>query len=144
MFFIAYSILFSHFGNQGFMSTTNVELDREVPHWWVMSMVLEVGKILSRSWQDHCKIISPCNIVVLCVCYGLICSLVTMHDHGTCTLTELVVCKMYIAKLPKNSSCMVLVSCPSITHVHPLSTTWSLVRGSSMCNVVCSLPGQPY
>ena len=75
------------------VSTTNVELDREVPHWWVMSMVLEVGKILPRSCKIMVRLFSPCNIVVVCICYGLICSLVAVHDHGTHAVAELVMCE---------------------------------------------------
>ena len=49
------------------LSTTNVELDREVPHGWVLSMVLGVGNILARSCQDHGKIILPMQYLLLCV-----------------------------------------------------------------------------
>ena len=55
----------------------------------------DLVKILARSF-------SPCNIVVVCIWYDLICSLVTMCDHTTLALTELVMCKLWIAKLLKN------------------------------------------
>ena len=43
------------------MSTTYVELDREVPQGLVLSMVLDVnvGMILARSCQDHGMIALP-------------------------------------------------------------------------------------
>ena len=42
--------------------------------------------ILPRSWQDHGKIVLPCNTAVVCISYGLVGSLVIAHDCGTCTL----------------------------------------------------------
>ena len=73
------------------VSTTSVEMDREVPHGWVMPMVLSVEKILPISCLDHGKIMvrlfSPCNTVVVCISYGLIGSLVAACDHGTHALT---------------------------------------------------------
>ena len=32
--------------------------------------------------------------ITMCICYGLICSLVAMHDHGTLMLAEWVVHKL--------------------------------------------------
>ena len=99
---------------------------------------------LGRSWQDLGKIIvrsfSSCNIVVVCICYDLICSLDTLCDCATCMLTELVVHKLWITKLEKKQFVHV---CPSIAHVHLLSVTQLLMRNSFMCNVVCLSPGQP-
>ena len=133
------------------MSTANIEfeqrLDSEVPHWWVMSIVLEVGKILPRSLQDHGKIVSPCNTVVVCIYYGLICSLVTgmimglVHSlNWSCTSHAHVM----NCQITKNGLCMFLVTCPSIAHVCPSHITWSHMRDHSSYNVASPLPGQPY
>ena len=146
MLFIAYSILFSCFGKWDFMCeyhqcriwTVRSHIGGSCPWSWKLGRCCQdLGKIMVR-------LFSPCNIVVVCICYGLICSLVAVHDCGTPTLAELVMHELWITELPKNGSCMFLVTCPSITHVHLLSTTWLLLRDSSTCNVVYLLPGQPY
>ena len=67
-----------------------------------------------------------------------------MCDHGTCVFDEFVVYKLSIAELQKNGSYSFLVLSPSVAHVHSLSMIQSLMRGSSMCNVACPSPGQPY
>ena len=91
MLFIAYSAysLFLASGTK-FVSTISVEMDREVPHWWLMPMVLPIGRILPISCLDHGKIMvrlfSPCNTVDVCISYGLIGSLVSLCNHGTRTL----------------------------------------------------------
>ena len=60
MLFIDESTLFADLGSgTSRLSATNIELDREVPHGWVMSMVLGVGNMLARTCQDHGKIILP-------------------------------------------------------------------------------------
>ena len=60
--------------------------------WELGRSCLDLGKIMVRSF-------CPCNIVVVCVCYGLICSLVTMLDRGTHVLSEQAVHKLCIANL---------------------------------------------
>ena len=52
--------------------------------WELGRCLLDLAKIMVRS-------LSPCNIVVVCVSHSLICSLVTVHDHGTNVLAEYVV-----------------------------------------------------
>ena len=91
------------------MSATSVEINREVPHQWVMPVVLPFGRILPISCLDHDKIMvrlfSPCNTVDVCISYGLIGRLVTlglahllfrsleiMHDHAPCELIFQVMC----------------------------------------------------
>ena len=49
--------------------------------WELRRCLRDLAKIMVRSF-------SPCNIVVVCVSYSLICSLVTVHDHGTHVLAE--------------------------------------------------------
>ena len=63
-----------------------------------------------------------------------------MHDCATHMLTELVMCKLWIAKSPKKQF---MHMCLSIAHTHPLSATQSLMRDSSMCNVVCRHQDSP-
>ena len=92
MLFIACSTLFSWFGKWDLLcECTSVEFDRVVPHWWIMPMVMSIGKLLPISCLDLHKIMvrlfSPCNTVVVSICYGLICSLVAVHNCGTCLLT---------------------------------------------------------
>ena len=88
MLFIVCSILFSCFGKWDFMCEYH-----QCRIWTVRSHIggscLWSWK-LRRSCEDLDKIMvrlfSPCNIVVVCICYGLICSLVTVHDCATCSL----------------------------------------------------------
>ena len=112
MLFMDHSILLYYFGKWDFMCeyhqcriwTERSHIGGSCPWSWK----------LGRSCQDLVKILvkillrsfSPCNIVVVCVCYDLICSLVTMHDNATHMLAELVVHELWIAELPKNGSCV--------------------------------------
>ena len=79
---------------------------------------VESYQILLRSRQDHGKIVSPCNTVVVCIYYCLICSLVAMHDHGTGVLTELVMHESCAHCELQN--CQKLVHVHSWSHPHPL------------------------
>ena len=85
------------------VSTTNVEFGQRGPT--LVGYVDGPG-----SCEDLVKILArslyPCYIVVVCICYDLICSLLTMHECATCTLTELVMHKLWIAESPKNGACM--------------------------------------
>ena len=82
MLFIAYSILFSCFGKWDFRSEYHqCRIGQRDPTL--------VGPACGPgSWQYLGKIMvrlfSPRNIVVMFICYGLRCSLVALHDHGTC------------------------------------------------------------
>ena len=88
MLFIAYSTLFYCFGKWDLVCQYHQH------RIWTERSHIGGGhvhgpgswKILPRSWQDHGKIVSPCNTVIVCICYGLICSLVDMCNRGTCTL----------------------------------------------------------
>ena len=102
------SILFSHFGMWDFMCeyqqhriwTERSHIGGSCPWSWKLGRPCQdLGKIIVRSF-------SPCHVVVLCICYDLTCSLVTMHDCATCTLLELVMCKLWITESPKNGLCM--------------------------------------
>ena len=86
---------------------------------------------------------SPCNTVIVCIWYSLICSLVTVHDHGAHVLTGWVMHEVMHHQLKKNGLCTFLVTCPSVVHVCLLHMTWSLMQDCSMCRVVCSSSGQP-
>ena len=83
MLFIAYSTLFFVLtSGTSCVSTTNVEFGQRRP----TLLGQDLGKIMVR-------LFSPCNIVIVCICNGLICTLVAVHDCGTHTLTELVMCE---------------------------------------------------
>ena len=117
------------------MSTTNVEFGlRGHTLVGVMSTVLAVG----RSYQDLDKIMvrlfSPCSIVVVCICYGLICSLISVydhgthvltglvvHDHGTHVLTQLVVCELQASHESLNCQKMVHAHFQSCNHLSCMS-----------------------
>ena len=91
MLFIAYSTLFSCFGKWDSMCEYHQHRNgQRGPTLVGYAMVLPVGRILPISCLDHGKIMvrlfSPCNTVDVCVSYGLIGSLVSLHDCGTCSL----------------------------------------------------------
>ena len=133
MLFIAYSTLFSCFGKWDLMCEYHqcrIWTERSTLVG-VMSIVLTVGRSCLDLGKIMVRLFSPCNTVVVCICYGLICSLVTvcnrgtctltglvMHDHGTHALTELVVCELQASH--ESPNCQKMVHACFQSHVHPL------------------------
>ena len=126
-----------------------------------MPILLPVGRILSKSCLDHGKIMarlfSPCNTVVVCVSYGLIGSLVALHDHGTCTLPFLghvhlwdscaqLLCHAQSWDLHVNCKvaqkwvCTPLGCTSSIAPVRRSRTTQLLLMDCTLFNVACPVP----
>ena len=55
-------------------------VDWEVPHWWGSRPESRQRDSLAKILPRWC---SACIVLVVCVCYCLLGSLVTMNDHGT-------------------------------------------------------------
>ena len=53
-----------------------------------MSILLAAGRSCLDLSKIMIRLFSPCNTVFVCISYGLICSLVIVHNHGTHALTE--------------------------------------------------------
>ena len=121
MLFIAYSTLFPCFGKWDLICDCHQNIiGQRGPTLVSHSLGLSVGKILPLSYLDHGKIMvrlfSPCNAVVVFVSYGLIGSLVTLHDCGTSTLTFRS-CRIVGLMHSFFKSCLIVgLACESLNH----------------------------